>query len=66
MLPNLPEGYMYDHELYPCADWNKYDIKKTIRKNFDEKDLNKLSKELYLNAIAVLCWAENLPDLNVE
>lgn len=66
ILPNLPEGYKYDHEIYPQVDWNKWEITKTIRKEFDiKKGLNELSKDICKNALNVLEWAEGLPNRNI-
>lgn len=63
VLPSLPKGYLYDQDMYPHVDWNRWQVKNTIRKQFDEKkSLNELSKDIYYNAIEVLKWAEELPD----
>jgi hypothetical protein len=64
-LSYLPEGYLYDQDMYPNVDWNKWKIKNTIRKLFDsKKNMNELSKDIFKNAINVLKWAEGLEDLN--
>jgi hypothetical protein len=63
-LPNLPEGYMYDKDIYPDVDWDKWTVHNTIRKIFNyTTTLNKLSKDIFTNAIAVLKWAEQLLDI---
>ncbi len=63
-LPYLPKGYLYDQDMYPQVDWKKYKGMDTIRKDFDKnKNLNKLSKDIFENAIMVLEWAENLPEI---
>lgn len=65
VLPYLPNGYLYDQDMYPHVDWSKWKTKNTIRKQFDiNKNLNELSKEIYRNAIEVLEWAERLPNCN--
>lgn len=65
VLPSLPEGYMYDEDMYPHVDWSKWKIIRTIRKEFDKsKSLNELSKDIYQNALVVLEWAEGLPVLD--
>lgn len=67
VLPSLPEGYMYDQDLYPWVDWeeNGRDKRTTIRINFDKsKGLNELSKDILNNAIRVLEWAEGLEDVS--
>lgn len=64
-MPSLPEGYMYDEDMYPHVDWSKWKITRTIRKEFDKsKSLNELSKDIYQNALVVLEWAEGLPVLD--
>ena len=67
VLPSFPEGYMYDQDMYPQVNWSKYEITKTIRKEFDNgKSLNELSKDIYNNALSVLDWAEELPELDKD
>jgi len=67
-LSSLPKGYKYDKDLYPHADWSKVDRNgmDCIRIVFDKKNKNniKLSKEIYENAINVLEWVKELPDMN--
>lgn len=68
VLPNLPEGYMYNQDLYPWVDWEGHgrDKRTTIRINFDKnKGLNGLSKDILGNAIKVLEWAEGLEDRSI-
>jgi len=63
-LPNLPEGYLYDKDMYPDVDWKKYQVKNTIRKEFNnKKSLVELSKDIFENAVSVLKWAEGLENL---
>lgn len=63
-LPNLPEGYLYDQDLYPHVDWGKWGVKVTIRKNFDyQKNAVELSRDIFNNALKVLKWAEELSDM---
>lgn len=67
IFPNLPEGYMYDQDLYPWVDWvgNGHDKRNTIRINFNKdknKSLGELSKDVFNNALNVLEWAEKLPE----
>ena len=64
-LPYLPKGYLYDQDMYPHVDWNKWEIRNTIRRNFDNTArLNELSKSIFENAVSVLDWAEGLPELD--
>lgn len=66
-LPCLPDGYMFDQDMYPQVDWNKWQVKNTIRKQFNEnKDIFELSKDIFKNAISVLEWAEGLDVLGHE
>jgi hypothetical protein len=63
ILPSLPNGYLYDQDMYPHVDWSRWKVKNTIRRQFNvNKSLNELSKDIYRNAIEVLEWAEELPD----
>jgi len=68
-LPSLPQGYMYDKDLYPDVDWDKWDMNNrvTIRIEFDKnKGLNELSKDIFNNTVRVLEWAEGLEDRDIE
>ena len=65
-FPNLPNGYMYDQDLYPWVDWVGHGRHKktTIRIQFDKnKSLNEMSKDIINNAVNVLEWAEGLESL---
>jgi len=63
LLPSLPDGYMYDQDLYPWVDWEGQE-KNIIRIQFDDKNksFNELSKDIFMNAIGVLEWAEELEE----
>jgi hypothetical protein len=68
---SLPDGYMYDQDLYPWVDWkeNGYDKRNTIRIEFNKnKDINfnELSKSIINNAVSVLEWAEGLDEIKNE
>lgn len=66
-LPSLPEGYLYDQDMYPHVDWNKWEIKNTIRRDFDsKKDISELSKDIFMNALSVLEWAEELEEYKTK
>lgn len=69
-LPNLPEGYKYDEDLYPNVDWDKINItqRTTIRILFNkDKEFGELSRDIFNNAIQVLGWVEDLDEFkNLE
>ena len=60
ILSSLPDGYMYDQDLYPWVDWGNRK-RNTIRFDFDrEKLFDGLGKDIISNALKVLEWAEGL------
>lgn len=64
-LSSLPQGYLYDQDMYPTVDWSKWQVKNTIRKVFDDKkSINDLSRDIFENALSVLKWAEGLENLS--
>ena len=66
-LPSLPEGYRYDQDIYVDVDWDKWNMteRKTIRRIFDkDKSIGELSKDIFMNAVSVLEWAEGLEEVN--
>jgi len=68
VLPSLPDGYLYDQDMYPHVDWNKYEVKNTIRKKFDDKNksINELGRDIYNNVLMVMDWVDGLEDLNSD
>lgn len=64
-LPNLPEGYKYDQDIYPDVDWSKWKVTNTIRRTFNSSNgINQLCKDIFENAISILIWAEKLDVLD--